>query len=448
MRQILKYIFALAALLSCSTSFAQPAKWQDMYQVKKKDTIYGIAAKYKVSITELMDANPDMKMEGYKLKKGDYIYIPYAKTQSVVKPSTMPMRIDDVKGRAIRIGVILPLHDNDGDGTRMTEYYRGLLMACDSLKREGVSTEIQAWNVPDEADIATILLSDNAKNRDVIFGPLYTPQVEKLADFCMNRAIKLVIPFSIDGNEVAVNPEIFQVYQSQGMLNEASTDAFVALFGKYHPVFIDCNDSTSDKGAFTFGLRGKLDNLGIKYNITNLKSSEAYFAKAFSKTQPNIVVLNTGKSPQLNVAIAKLNGYKVANTTAQISLFGYTEWLMYTKYDLDNFFKFDTYIPSTFYYNPLSAATKNLEANYRKWFHADMLNALPRFAITGYDQARFILGGIHKYGRAFVGSREETVNKPLQSPLLFKRMGNGGMQNRDFMLIHYTRDRAINTISF
>ena len=47
----------------------------------------------------------------------------------------------------IKVGVMLPLHDINGDGKRMVEYYRGLLMACDSLKAEGITTDVYAWNV-------------------------------------------------------------------------------------------------------------------------------------------------------------------------------------------------------------------------------------------------------------------------------------------------------------
>ena len=140
------------------------------------------------------------------------------------------------------------------------------------------------------------------------------------------------------------NTEIFQIYQSADEINNASIDAFLERFGNQHPVFIDCNDSTSKKGIFTFGLRNRLNNRGVSYSITNLKSSEELFAKAFSRTQPNIVVLNTGRSPELSVAMAKLKGLVASNPGIVVSLFGYTEWLMYTRNNLDNFFTFNTHI--------------------------------------------------------------------------------------------------------
>ena len=36
-----------------------------------------------------------------------------------------------VFSQTVNVGVMLPLHDVDGDGRRMVEYYRGILMAVD-----------------------------------------------------------------------------------------------------------------------------------------------------------------------------------------------------------------------------------------------------------------------------------------------------------------------------
>jgi len=429
-----------------------------MYKVKKKATIFGIAKNYGLTVDELINANPEMKVVGYELKKGDYIFIPYpantdpkaatTKAATTPQPQTVAKTTQSQTTKTIKVGVVLPLHDVDGDGKRMTEYYRGFLMGCDSLKQQGYSIDIHAWNVPADADIRPTLQDASIRNCDVIFGPLYTKQVKPLSDFCKGAGIKLVIPFSIWGDEVSRNSEIFQVYQSLDELNNASIDAFISRFGNQHPVFIDCNDSTSKKGIFTFGLRNRLNALGVKYSITNLKSNEELFSKAFSRTQPNVVVLNTGRSPELTVAIAKLKALVASNPGVVVSLFGYTEWLMYTRNNLDNFYKFNTHIPSTFYYNPLSAKTQHLENGYRRWFGLETLYALPKFALMGYDHAQFFIRGLYKYGKAFNGTKPQNVYTPLQTPLDFKRVGSGGMQNRAFMLVRYTNDKKIELINY
>ena len=61
MRQKMRYFLLLVGLLLSVSISAQTVKWRDIYTVKKKDTIFGIANKYGLSLPELMDANPEMK---------------------------------------------------------------------------------------------------------------------------------------------------------------------------------------------------------------------------------------------------------------------------------------------------------------------------------------------------------------------------------------------------
>ena len=86
--------------------------------------------------------------------------------------------------KTVNVGVLLPLHDNDGDGRRMVEYYRGLLLACDRVKKDGITVDMHAWNVPIDADINQTLKEKDVDKCDIIIGPLYTKMVKPLADFC------------------------------------------------------------------------------------------------------------------------------------------------------------------------------------------------------------------------------------------------------------------------
>lgn len=451
MKRNIRLFLCLCALVFAAAVSAQTMKYQDLYKVKKKDTIYGIAKKYNITIDQLISANPDMQKPDYTLHKGDQLVIPAPVTttpqpvQSTQQPATPAVK---KSSSAVRIGVMLPLHNVDGDGQRMVEYYRGILMACDSLKAQGISTDVKAWNVPIDANVQQTLADNNAKDCDIIFGPLYTKQVKSMGDFCRRNNIKLVIPFSISGNDVASNDHIMQVYQSPQLQNELAVNAFVERFKGCHAVIVDCNDTTSRKGMFTSALRKRMEVAGIGYSITNLKSSEAMFAKAFDASKQNVVVLNTGRSPELNVTLAKLNGLKVTAPAMRISLFGYTEWLMYTKVYLEYYHRYDTYIPTSFYYNPLASRTANLERSYRRWFKSDMRLALPRFAITGYDHAQFFIRGLHKYGGKFTGTSQQSTYTPLQTPLKFKFVQGGGMQNSAFMLIHYKTNHTMESISY
>ena len=466
MTRVLRYSVLLAVLLfAVDTAFSQvPTDIRGLHKVKRKETIFGIARMYEISIEELIAANPDMKSPGYELKKGDVLRIPWAagkqqggtatvegartESQSVTQTAQTSQTSDDVRRRTIRVGVMLPLHDINGDGRRMVEYYRGILMACDSLKKLGISVDVHAWNTAENSDLTPVLTDKAAAQCDLIFGPLYSAQMSALSDFVATHDIRLVIPFSISAPQMLTNSNIFQVWQSPTNINDATIVHYLERFKDYHPVFIDCNDSTSKKGVFTYGLRRQLDGRNIEYSITNLKSTEESFSKAFSRTKKNIVILNTGRSPELGVAFAKINGLKFNFPALDITMFGYTEWLMYTRTHLENFYKYNTYIPSVFYYNPLTSQTQRLEQKYRWNFHADMQQALPRFALTGFDHAFFFLKGLHKYGKSFNGVAGMFGYAPVQTPLQFERMGNGGLQNHSLLFVHYMPEHRVETVNF
>ncbi len=450
MTRVLRYFLFLAALcLTVGVASAQESEQiRGLHKVKKKETIFGISRMYDLTIEQLMKANPEMSEPGYELKKGDVLKIPFATLQVAAPVAKEPDMdaTDDVRKRAIRLGVMLPLHNVNGDGKRMVEYYRGVLMACDSLKQRGVSVDIHAWNAAEDGNINEILNDEAAAKCDLIIGPLYSKQMAALSAFVEKHKIKLLIPFSINAPQLADNKYIYQVYQSHITQNSATIEHFVKGFKNYHTVIIDCNDSTSNKGEFTTALRRQLEQQKMTCNITNLKSGESDFSKAFSRTKPNVVILNTGRSPELGVAFSKLNGLKVTDPDLAITMFGYTEWLMYTRTHLENFYKFNTYIPSVFYYNPLSASTKRLQQKFRWNFHTDMQNNLPRFALTGFDHAYFFLMGLHREGRKFLGA--ESNPDYVQTPLQFERYGNGGLRNHTQLFVHYTRDSRVETIKF
>lgn len=463
MRNYLKYLMLFLAMTFSYSVLAQSVQWRDQHKVKRKETIFGIAKEYGVTIPQLLDANPAMKQAGYELKKGDLIFVPYSKEGDFLPDGSVKGKTDKkaaakstvaqapVKAvNAIRVGVMLPLHNQDGDGKRMVEYYRGILLALNQLKSEGITTEVHAWNVPKGADIRNTLLEPNASKLDVIFGPLYSDQVKPLADFCRAYDIKLVIPFSITGNDVETNPNIFQVYQTEASLTNKAIAAFLERFQKsHHPIFINCKDETSQVGEFTTSLRKQLDLQKIKYNLTSLKSSNADFSKHFDATRPNVVILNSEKSPQLNEVFNKLAQLKKARPGIAISLYGYNQWFVYQDYYLDQYFKYNTYIPSTYYYNKAADKTKELEAKYTEQYGEPMSRQyIPRMAITGYDQAQFFVRGLKANGKNFKGTAAEVKYRPLQTRYDFVRVGQGGYINDNFQLVHFKTDQTMENLVY
>ena len=70
---------AVFASLLCLHASGQAPQWQDMHKVKRGETLFGIAKEYNVTIQQIIDANPEMKKEGYELQKGAWIAVPFGK---------------------------------------------------------------------------------------------------------------------------------------------------------------------------------------------------------------------------------------------------------------------------------------------------------------------------------------------------------------------------------
>lgn len=433
---------AVFCLMAATTVHAQKVK---THKVKKHETIYGIAHSYGISESDLRQANPGMESAGYVLKVGKKINIPIVddSSKSTAKPG------DDVRQRTIRMGVMLPLHNNNGEGRRMVEYYRGLLMACDSMRSEGISVDIYAWNTPPDSDLSGVLSTSAAARCDIIFGPLYSKQMEQLSAFCSQHGIMLVIPFSITAPQLETNPNIFQIWQNPEELNEITSRRFTDWFKGYHTVIVDCSDPDSKKGAFTAVLRKDLEKRKSKYSITSMASPDNSFASAFSTQNPNVVVLNTARTSDIDAIFARLKRVYELKPSVKISVFGYTEWLEHAATKSNAFHKYDVYIPTPHYYGLSPAQSRIMEQKYRSNFNSSMYAYSPPLAFTGFDHALFFLRGLHKYGSSFDGAEGRFGYKPIQAPLKFQKTGkNGGRKNKAYIFVHFKPNGMIDTINY
>lgn len=441
MKRFFKHIFLLLFIFTSVALNAQSGKISTTHKVEAGETVYGISHKYGISTDDLRNANPDMIDAGYSLKAGDVIVIPEKGKSSVSKSVN--------NGTSINVGVMLPLNNYGRDGQNMVEYYRGILMACNYLKREHYNINVFAWDVHRDTDMERILRDKNAAKCDVIFGPFYSHQVPVLSYFAKKNDIRLVVPFAPGGIDIQDNPQMYVLGEFNPTFDVRACEKFLSLFSKVNPVIIDCNDAKNARGELTSTMRNILKRKNIDYNITNLNSDEVKFIKAFKKNKNNIVILNSAGDKQFSMAVQKLKSVRNKYPGIKISILGFVDWFGFEKFKLSEFAANDVYIPTFFYYNTHSAATKRLESDYFRWFKSNMLQTTPRFALAGYDHANFFLRGINRFGNNFTGSKEQNVAGHVHMPLHFNKVSlNGGQQNTAFMFIHYKNDKSIESIAY
>ena len=235
------------------------SRCRDMHKVKRKETVFSISREYGISEAELIAANPELKGEN-KIKKGTFLCIPYPKAQTEQNIQSQAIPTDSELFRenrkkterfsTIKAAVILPFLDgvSKSESSRMVEYYEGLLMAVDSLKRTGTSIDLYTYNSgPESASLNSILGKSEMKDMDIIFGPLYQQHIKPLAEFAKKQDTRLVIPFTSKDNTVFQNPAVYQINTPQSYLYSEVYDHFVRQFPNANVIFIEASQGTKDK---------------------------------------------------------------------------------------------------------------------------------------------------------------------------------------------------------
>ena len=449
-------IITLLLALPLSALAQSSNQWRDSHKVKRHETVFGIARNYDITIDELLDANPEMREKGYELKKGDQIFIPYSKNSKPAVQSktenTKQKEVAPAGPSVVRVGVMLPFLDHSSEGTRMVEYYRGVRAALDTLSKEGIKTEVNLWNINKDSVLTKVLAHNpSIAKQNIILGPLYTSQVHTLAEFCRKNNVALVMPFSIDADDATTNPNVFQIYQSDSQLAGRSIGAFIERFAKTHrPIFVNTNTPQDGKYAFTKALRETLQSRGIKEELTDINTPLREFAKHFSQTQPNVIILNSAAYKPLERLFEKLDSLKKIDPSLIISTYGYNEWFIYQPNLEKDYFKYNVHIPTTYYFSRTSDRVEDFERDYKNRYGQGMNpDCLPRMALLGYDHTMYFVRGMSKYGRSYVGNEKQNTGfKPLQSRLEFKRLGKGGYQNTNFQIIRFKTDGTMDSLTY
>ena len=449
-------IITLLLALPLSALAQSSNQWRDIHKVKRHETVFGIARNYDITIDELLDANPEMREKGYELKKGDQIFIPYSKNSKPAVQSktenTKQKEVAPAGPSVVRVGVMLPFLDHSSEGTRMVEYYRGVRAALDTLSKEGIKTEVNLWNINKDSVLTKVLAhKPSIAKQNIILGPLYTSQVHTLAEFCRKNNVALVMPFSIDADDATTNPNVFQIYQSDSQLAGRSIGAFIERFATTHrPIFVNTNTPQDGKYAFTKALRETLQSRGIKEELTDINTPLREFAKHFSQTQPNVIILNSAAYKPLERLFEKLDSLKKIDPSLIISTYGYNEWFIYQPNLEKDYFKYNVHIPTTYYFSRTSDRVEDFERDYKNRYGQGMNpDCLPRMALLGYDHTMYFVRGMSKYGRSYVGNEKQNTGfKPLQSRLEFKRLGKGGYQNTNFQIIRFRTDGTMDSLTY
>lgn len=422
---------------------------REIHKAKRKDTPEKVAEKYHISLQALIDANPEIKKVGYKMQKGDLLCIPYPPKQPAKTTWKVPAAspITDLK-----VGVVLPFKSNNKmEQDRMIEYYRGILMAADSLKTLGHNVELFAYNSgTTPADMQSVLSNANLQKCNLIFSPFYADQLPVLAEFSNRVNCTVVAPFTSSSDKVYSCKNLFLANPSKSYQYSNVYDGFIKMFKGQNVIFYSvAANSSTEATDFIIGLKQALRNAGMGFSVMSEHASEQQMLKLLNLQKSNVIVPTSYGIVALNTLMTKFKAFMQVHPSYKFQLLGYPDWQAFQQYHLNNYYFMDTFIYTSFYNT--SWRRKNLQFvnDYEKYFHTEMLNTHPKYPMLGFDTGFYFMKGLATYGTSFIYHLKTIHTEPYQNDFSFVRVNNwGGFVNEEVKFIHYTRKKTTEILDF
>ena len=182
------------------------------YTVKAKEGFYRLEKKLGLTKEQLETLNPELVEQGLKL--GMVLKTPKLSIQKIATESFPIVNLSDslVDFSPKKIALLLPFKTKsidfdsldlaksqlkrDGYINISTDFYAGVVMAIDSAKRLGISTELEVFDTNSEMlDLKTVLLQTNFSDYDAILGPIKAQNLELTAKYVQRDSIPVISPF-------------------------------------------------------------------------------------------------------------------------------------------------------------------------------------------------------------------------------------------------------------
>lgn len=411
---------------------------REMHKVQKGETIYGICTQYNLTEEQLRRANPSMQTPNFSLKAGKFLCIPFA-TPLMVGTPTAPQ-----PNQAIRATLFLPLKSSGEEGKRCVEFSRGFISAAEALVEEGLNITLHLVNeTANNASIEESLKQITQHQSDLIIGPIYPSHFEKMAAFSKEKHIRLVVPFSSKMSQVETQENIFLINSPEEQKATYAAELLGKTFKSPHTIFV--TPASGTLSSFSRTLVTQLSAANLSTSKVTAKAVLLEWKAQLKTNYHNLFVISPETVEEAKSYVEIVRKLQTTYPAFTISLLINSDIFPFISRIESELFAANTYLLTPYYFNPYTTAAKQFIANYEANYKEPLLTFSPSMAALGYDIGYQLLkGGTTPAQTNFLPS----VKPPFQSRLRFLPINKeGGYVNSNMLLIHYKPNRTIDQIS-
>ena len=431
------------------------------HTIQPQETLYGLAQKYNMKGVDIIAANPGLSVATFSI--GKIIRIPTNLVTSPIRGGNEATNRNQTNSllskvyapkevNVIKVALLLPFGIKESATTqnnprsRMAEYYEGFLLALKNIKKEGISVNLQVYDIGSGVkEIPAILKKNEMQDIHLLIGGLYDEQIKLLSRFAKEKEIPYVIPTTSKSNEPFNNPNTYQINTPQSLLYSKASLAFINKYDKYNIIIVSDEPGASDQKEFIDLLKSDLQDKNISYKTAALGADFFNGIKALlNNYQKNVIVPSDDSAETLSKLTAQLKSLVDNQPGLSLSLFGYPDWQVYSAKYSDDFFRLNTTFYTVFYSDPTSTEVKNFYSIFYRYYTRVLENNFPKYGMLGYDTGMYFIRLIHNYGFQFDSNVNDLRYKGVQTDFYFERVNNwGGFINTNMYLINYNSDYSI-----
>ena len=437
----------------------------ELHEVIKDDTLYKLSKEYSVSKEELFTLNPMLRAEGLKL--GSTIKIKRKETQNVKEIAEKELdslhnieyfKDSIVLNKPLNVALLLPLKFTRNDTLTkeelfsskgnlvniVTDFYLGAKIAIDSLNEQGADIHLEVFDSENKKDtISKVLKDPYFENVDVVFGPVYSSNVNMVSQQLKNTPV--VYPFYSSKQHRFLFPNTIKTETNRSLYEEKLLKHFEETHTNEHILIVSDEKINSKKKLIK--LRERLHIHDSLNKVEILQPENGYidkerFVSVVDTLGVNWVLLATNS----NVVTADVvNNLKALPNNPEVKLFAFEKKDNFTKVDNNTLSKMKfTYAGS----EVLDTISNKTEVFYEKYLKET--NAYPtKNSIRGFDIVYDILMRMLSQNENFL---EENIGKGYSKRIenIFKYeqhdSGKKPIENKAVHLYRYTEGLTIEEI--
>ena len=287
-------------------------------------------------------------------------------------------------GKVVEIALMLPFESKQTkrstNADRLLEFYQGALLAMYRLQNDSVRYRLRVFDTErSERRVNALCEAHELDHVQAILGLVYPIQIERMATWCEEHNVPLMLPFSDDIN-LANRPNVLQFNST----DEQEADSLCAWIKSHdsHCVAIDVREA--DLAGSVRTLRQRMQEKEISCTTLPLhdliNDSAAY---AMDSAKENLIILHSDKYQHIRILLPHLQ--KLQEEGYSVRIFSQYSWQ-----------KEDIHLPQVYlsmFDDPIQR--EEYDALWNTYFNATHVSEVPRYDLLGYDLMQALIAWLH-----------------------------------------------------